>query len=67
MCFFRRQTVQAPTPVVDPEVEARKKEEQARIEAEKKKKDEYDAKLYGGKIGRRSLITGESGGQGYLS
>ena len=67
MCFFRSPKVVIPKPAVDPEVEARKAEMEAKNIAEKKKQDDYKAKLYAGKVGRRSLTTGESGGQGYLS
>ena len=54
-----------PEPKVDPEIEKQKAEAKAITEAEKKKQEEYQAKVHAGKIGRRSLISGESGGIGF--
>ena len=54
-----------PTATVDPEIEKAKAEEKARQEEQKKKQEEYNKKVSAGKVGRRSLISGQSGGIGY--
>ena len=66
MCFFRRVQVPTPTPVIDPEVEAQKKAEKEKADALAKQQEEYKERLHGGKVGRRSLISGQSGGIGYV-
>tara|TARA_B100000900_G_scaffold412497_1_gene434424 strand:+ start:1132 stop:1311 length:180 start_codon:yes stop_codon:yes gene_type:complete len=50
---------------VDPEVEKAKADAKAKAEAEKKNAEMFQAKVQGGKVGRRSLISGESGGIGF--
>ena len=54
-----------PKPEVDPEIEKQKAEAKARSEAEKLKQEQFQKKVQGGKGGRRSLISGESGGIGF--
>ena len=54
-----------PEPKVDPEIEKAKAEEKAKQEAEKKKQEEHQKKVSAGKVGKRSLISGQSGGIGY--
>ena len=54
-----------PQPKVDPEIEKAKAEEKARQEVEKKKQETYKKKVSEGKVGKRSLISGQSGGIGY--
>ena len=54
-----------PKPEVDPEIEKQKKEAKARSEAEKLKQEQFQKKVQGGKGGRSSLISGESGGIGF--
>tara|TARA_R100001443_G_C3333518_1_gene172869 strand:- start:371 stop:553 length:183 start_codon:yes stop_codon:yes gene_type:complete len=54
-----------PEAKVDPEIEKAKAEEKAKQEAEKKKQEEYKKKVSAGKVGKRSLISGQSGGIGY--
>mgnify|MGYP003625013898 FL=1 len=67
MCIFsRRQAMPMPEPKVDPAVEKAKAEETAMQENIKKKSDAYKARVQGGQVGRRSLISGESGGIGYV-
>ena len=65
MCFFRRVNVPMPKPEVDPEIEKQKAETKARSEAEKLKQEQFQKRVQGGKVGRRSLISGESGGIGF--
>lgn len=65
MCFFKRPNYQMPEPKVDPEIEKAKAEEKAKQEAENKKQEDYKKKVSGGKVGRRSLISGQSGGIGF--
>ena len=48
-----------PEPKVDPEIEKQKAEEKKRQEAEKKKQEEFNKKVSAGKVGRRSLISGQ--------
>ena len=67
MCIFnRKQAMPMPEPKVDPAVEEAKAKEKARQEEIEKKSDAYKARVQGGKVGRRSLISGESGGIGYV-
>ena len=66
MCFFKRVQVQPPAPVIDPEVEAQKKAEKEKTDALAKQQKEYTERVHGGKVGRRSLISGQSGGIGYV-
>ena len=66
MCFFRRLQVPTPTPVIDPEVEAQKKAEKEKADALAKQQEDYKERLHGCKVGRRSLISGHSGGIGYV-
>tara|TARA_R100000231_G_scaffold130381_1_gene102025 strand:+ start:94 stop:267 length:174 start_codon:yes stop_codon:yes gene_type:complete len=54
-----------PEPKVDPEIEKQKAEAKAMAEAEKKKQEGFMKRVTGGKVGRRSLISGESGGIGF--
>ena len=54
-----------PKPEVDPEIEKQKAEAKARQEAEQKKQEDFRKRVTGGKVGRRSLISGESGGIGF--
>jgi hypothetical protein len=54
-----------PKPEVDPEIEKQKAETKARSEAEKLKQEQFQKRVQGGKVGRRSLISGESGGIGF--
>ena len=65
MWLFKTRTVPVPTPVIDPEVEAQKKADKLKKEELQKKQEEYQAKVHAGKVGRRSLISGESGGIGF--
>ncbi len=65
MCFFKRPNYSMPEAKVDPEIEKAKAEEKAKQEAEKKKQEEYKKKVSAGKVGKRSLISGQSGGIGY--
>jgi len=65
MCFFKRPQMVMPEPKVDPEVEKAQAEAKAKAEAEKKKAEMFQTKVQGGKVGRRSLISGESGGIGF--
>ena len=65
MCLFKTRTVPVPTPVIDPEVEAQKKADELKKVEAQKKQEEYQAKIHAGKVGRRSLISGESGGIGF--
>ncbi len=51
-----------PKPELDPEIEKQKAEAKARQEAEQKKQEDFRKRVTGGKVGRRSLISGESGG-----
>lgn len=54
-----------PEPKIDPEIEKQKADEKKRQETEKKKQEEFQKKTSAGKVGRRSLISGQSGGIGY--
>jgi hypothetical protein len=65
MCIFSRPNYVMPEPKVDPEIEKAKAEEKARQEVEKKKQETYKKKVSEGKVGKRSLISGQSGGIGY--
>ena len=65
MCLFKTRTVPVPTPVIDPEVEAQKKADKLKKEELQKKQEEYQERVHAGKVGRRSLISGESGGSGF--
>jgi len=65
MCIFSRPKYVMPEPKVDPEIEKAKAEEKARQDALKKKNEEYKTKVSQGKVGKRSLISGQSGGIGY--
>ena len=65
MCIFKRPKIVMPEPQVDPEIEKQKAEAKAMAEAEKKKQEGFMKRVTGGKVGRRSLISGESGGIGF--
>jgi len=65
MCIFSRPNYVMPEPKVDLEIEKAKAEEKARQEVEKKKQETYKKKVSEGKVGKRSLISGQSGGIGY--
>jgi len=65
MCIFRSPRVVMPEPKVDPEVEKAKAEAEAQAKAEQKKAELFQQKVKGGQVGRRSLISGESGGIGF--
>ncbi|BAQ87975.1 hypothetical protein [uncultured Mediterranean phage uvMED] len=65
MCFFKSPKMVMPEPKVDPEIEKQKAEEKKRQEAEKKKQEEFKKKTSAGQVGKRSLISGQSGGIGY--
>ena len=54
-----------PEPQVDPEIAKQKAEAKAMADAEKKKQEGFMKRVTGGKVGRRSLISGESGGIGF--
>ena len=65
MCIFKRPKFVMPQPTVDPEIEKAKTEEKARQDAIEKKNQAYKKKVSEGKVGKRSLISGQSGGIGY--
>ena len=65
MCIVRSPKMIMPEPKVDPEVEKAKAEAEARAKAEQKKAEMFQQKVKGGMVGRRSLISGESGGIGF--
>ena len=65
MCIFVKPKIVMPEPKVDPEIEKQKAEAKAMAEAEKKKQEDFKKRVTGGKVGRRSLISGESGGIGF--
>ena len=66
MCIFKSPKVVIPEPKVDPMVRQAQDEATAKAEADKKKAELYQERVRGGKVGRRSLISGESGGIGFL-
>ena len=65
MCLFRSPKMQMPVPQIDPEVEKAKADAKAKAEQERVTAEEFQKKVHAGKVGRRSLISGESGGIGF--
>ena len=65
MCIFSRRPMTVPEPQVDPEIAQQKAQEEARQKEMKEKQDAQKKKVSEGKLGRRSLISGQSGGIGF--
>ena len=64
MCIGGKRTI-VQTPTVDPEVERAKEEERKRQAELKAQEKQFTDKTQAGKTGKRSLISGQSGGIGY--